>query len=106
MSTLRSVIDQMAAVPDDELSIEDLDAKITEISHARDQLDVLLDHPRHSLSEWTNGPDTPSPSTSDAFSWKGCPTGHFALSASGIATWTTHECGFVVSRPRRVVSSS
>lgn len=42
MSTLRSAVEEMAAVPDEELTVEQLDADIEEITHARDQLNVLL----------------------------------------------------------------
>jgi hypothetical protein len=42
VSQLRSVLDQMTSVVTEDLSIEELDAEIEEIVHARDSLNVLL----------------------------------------------------------------
>ncbi|MBW3666231.1 MAG: HNH endonuclease [Actinobacteria bacterium] len=38
---MRSAIDELASVPDEELSDEELDANLGEVAHARDRLDVL-----------------------------------------------------------------
>jgi hypothetical protein len=51
MSQLRSVLDQMAAVAGEDLTIDELETEITEIIHACDVLDVLLAKHLKSLAD-------------------------------------------------------
>ena len=51
MSELRSVLDQMAAVASEDLTIEEIDAEIEAITQSRQRLDVLLAERLASLSD-------------------------------------------------------